>query len=122
MRSISGDKNCNLSSISDLLSGETAGTFLFQELNPLTIQRDPLSIFYDIYFFRRSTLKLLKAPWVPLNTNFEGKRAPKKHNFLFKVFLLPVTFSKNIPAAQNFCHRVFIMFWECSEIFDNPPT
>ena len=58
-----------------------------QGLDPLTNQKvSPLPLFYDTHFRPTNPKIFLKAYLVPIYTNFEGARAPKKRNFLVKTF------------------------------------
>ena len=46
----------------------------------------PFDIFSEIHFWRTDPKIFLKAPSVPIYTNFEGQRAPKKTQFFCQNF------------------------------------
>ena len=68
------------------------------------------------------------APLAPIYTYFKGERAPKKRNFLVKIFqkvpknAFLACFFKILPAAQKFGPKHGLLSdWESSEnLFDRP--
>ena len=84
----------------------------------------PFVLFWDIHFWLTDPKIFLKAPLAPIYTNFKGERAPKKCNFLVKVFqkvsnktfFVLFFFFNKLPAAQKIGqNRVFVVIWESSE-------
>ena len=77
----------------DLGGGVDESHFSPEEFDPLPTQSDPLcTILRYPYLVTADPKSFLRAPLEPIYTNFEGggggggERAPKKRNFLVKVF------------------------------------
>ena len=76
------------------------GFLLLQGFDPLPTQRVfPSSYFETSIFWLTDPKVFLKAPLAPKYINFEGERAPKKRNFLVKIFqkVPKKTFSRKHP-------------------------
>ena len=68
----------------------------------------PFELIRDIHFWLTDPKIFLKAPLAPIYTNSKGDRAPKKRNFLVKIFqkkhknaFLACFFFKILPAASK---------------------
>ena len=71
----------------DLGGGVGADAFSPSGIRPPADPKGPpFGTFYEIHFLPTDPKIFLKAPLAPIYTNFEGERAPKKRDFLVKIF------------------------------------
>ena len=83
----------------------------------------PFDTLSEIHFWRTDPKIFLKAPLAPINTNFEGERAPKKNAIFLSTFFkkCPKTafltvFSKICLRRRKLCqNRGKTVLWESSK-------
>ena len=81
----------------------------------------PFDTFSEIHFCPTDPKIFLKAPLAPINTNFEGERAPKKTQFfLSKCFKKCPKTGQNTALGEHWAKHCFGRARK-SCLFENPP-